>query len=199
VVRRLSRAVLTYFNLLMCAVTLGLALFAREIVTAMAAPEFEPAWHALPIIALGYVFWAIFQVTSTAFYLKEKTGKITVLVACAALLNLGLNALLVPRIGYLGAAWSTVITFATLAITTWIASERLMPIRPELGRLVTPIVFAAALYFASLFLPEWPTPAILAAKIVLVLMLPAALLASGYLATDEKAKIREIWRTFRRQ
>jgi O-antigen/teichoic acid export membrane protein len=199
VVRGLSRKVLTYFNLLMCAVTLVLALFAREIVSTMAAPEFHPAWRALPIIAFGYVFWALFQVTSTAFYLKEKTGKVSLLVGCAAVLNLGCNALLVPRFGYLGAAWSTVITFAALAAATWIAAERLMPIQPETWRIVAPILLAAGLFAASLALPGWPMPAILAAKCALAVSLPALLLASGYLAPEEKAKIREIWSSIRRR
>jgi O-antigen/teichoic acid export membrane protein len=197
VVRRLSRKVLTYFNLLMCAVTLVLALFAREIIRAMAAPEFHEAWRALPIIALGYLFWALFQVSSTTFYLQKKTGTVSALVASAAAMNLACNAILVPRFGYLGAAWATVLTFAALAVATWIAAERLMPIRPETGRVIVPILLAGALFWASTLLPDLPAAGTIAAKCALAALLPAILVVSGYLAPEERAKIREIWGTIR--
>jgi O-antigen/teichoic acid export membrane protein len=196
-VRKLSRKVLTYFNLLMCAVTLVLALFAREIVSTMAAPEFHPAWRALPIVALGYLFWALFQVQSTVFYLQQKTGTVSMLVAGAALANLVCNALLVPRMGYLGAAWATVLTFGLLAAATWIAAERLMPIRPETGRLMAPILLAAGLFGASFLLPDLGPLASASAKCALALAFPAILLTSGFLAPEEKDKIKEIWRTIR--
>lgn len=188
----LSRKVLTYFNLVMCVASLALALFAREIVVAMSAPEFHDAWPALPIVALGYLFWALFQVVSTVFYLRERTGAISLLVAAAALLNLGLNALLVPRLGFQGAAWSTVGTFAALAVATWIAAERLMPIRYEIGRILIPIGTAGLLFAAGCALPEMPFPAVIAAKLGLVLALPVVLAVTGFLDREEKAKIKEI-------
>ncbi len=198
-VRKLSRKVLTYFNLLMCAVTLVLALFAREIVSTMAAPEFQPAWRALPIVALGYLFWALFQVQSTVFYLQQKTGTVSMLVAGAAILNLACNALLVPRMGYLGAAWSTVLTFALLAAATWIAAERLMPIRPETGRLIAPLLLAAGLFCASFLLPDLSPLAACSAKGALALAFPAILCVSGFLVPEEKDKIKEIWSSIRRR
>lgn len=195
--RELSRKVLTYFNLVMCAATLVLALFAHEIVAVIAAPEFAAAWPALPIIALGYLFWALFQVVSTVFYVKERTGTVSLLVAGAALLNLGLNALLVPRLGFLGAAWATVGTFAVLALAAWITAERLMPMRYELRRIVGPILLGGVLFAIGAWIPAWSTAAILATKLALVLAFPLTLLATGFLAPEEKTKITKIWRRLR--
>lgn len=193
-VRALSRKVLTYFNLVMCAVTLFLALFARELVALVSAPEFHAAWPALPIIALGYLFWALFQVVSTVFYLKERTGVVSVLVAGAAVLNLAANALLVPHFGFQGAAWATVVTFTALAIAAWIVAERVMPVRYELGRILGPIALCGVLYAASLFVPSWPMAGILSAKAALVVAFPLLLLAFGFLAAEERAKLLEIWK-----
>lgn len=194
-VRRLTRKVLTYFHLVMCTVTLGLALFAREIVSAMAAPEFLPSWTALGVVALGYVFWALFQITSTVFYLRERTGRLSAIVAGAAVVNLASNAALVPRYGFVGAAWSTVVTFGALALATWIAAERLAPIRYEVGRLVVVSALACAAFAASFAIPAGTPAAVVGAvKVGLVLALPLALLAAGFLDAQERAKLREILR-----
>ena len=192
-VRDLCRKVLTYFNLLMCGASLALAVFSREIVSVMADAQFHDAWRAMPVVIAGYVFWALFQVVHTVFYVREKTGRISLLVAGAAVLNLGLNAVLVRPFGYLGAAWATVVTFAALAVASWIAAEKLFPVRYEIGRVLAPIGVSVALFTASLWVPAWPLSSVIAAKAGLVLLLPGILAASGYLQADEKDKIREFW------
>src|SRR5690606_28713546 len=132
--------------------TLGLALFADEIVRLMAAPEFAGAARTLPIIAFGYLFWALFQVLHTTFYLRKRTGHVAWLVGGAAVLNLGLNALLVPGHGDLGAAWATLISFAALAGGAWIAAERLWPVGFEARRIAAPIALAGGLAWCGTLL-----------------------------------------------
>jgi O-antigen/teichoic acid export membrane protein len=196
-VREISRKVLTYFSLGMCAVTLVLAVFAREIVVTMAAPEFHDAWPALGVVAVGYLFWGHYQILSTTFYRLERTWTIGVIAMSAAVLNVVLNAILVPRLGFMGAAWATLTTFVTLAVVTWVAAERLLPMAYELRRIAWPMTVSAALYALSLAVPDWSVWAVIAAKLALIALLPLVLLAGGYLARDEKDKIREIWRTIR--
>jgi O-antigen/teichoic acid export membrane protein len=196
-VREISRKVFTYFSLVMCAVTLVLAVFAREIVVAMAAPEFHDSWPALGVVAAGYMFWGLYQILSTTFYRLERTWTVGVIAAGAAALNIVLNAVLVPRLGFMGAAWATLATFVTLAVVTGIAAERALPIRYELGRITWAVVVAGGLFAASLAVPEWPFAAVVAAKLVLVALLPLVLLATGYLSSREKDKIKEIWRSMR--
>lgn len=195
--RAITRKVLTYFNLALCAATLGLSLFAREIVHAMAAPEFHPAWPALPIIALGYLFWGLYQVVSTIFYRLERTWTVGVLACGAAVLNLVLNALLVPAHGFMGAAWATLATFGVLAAATWTMAERTLPVGYEWGRILGPFLLAAGLYGLSALIPEWPLWAVIGTKLGLVLLLPAVLLLGGFLVREERDKLRELWRTLR--
>ncbi|MFN0244195.1 MAG: lipopolysaccharide biosynthesis protein [Planctomycetota bacterium] len=196
-VRLVCRKVLTYFTLVMCFASLALAVFAPEIVRWMAAPEYFDSHRALPIIAAGYVFWAIFQIVHTVFFVRQKTVHITFLVAAAAVLNLALNAWLAPRVGFVGAAWATLATFAALAgVGGWFA-ERLFPVRYEIGRVVVPIVLAVGLYLASIQLPAAPIAAVALVKSALVLALPAALWWGGYLDPLEKEKIKQMSKSVR--
>ena len=135
-VRVLCRKVLTYFVLVMTCASLALAIFSEEIVLALATPKFHDAHRVIPLVLAGYVAWAVYQVVSTVFYLRERTMLVTLLVGGAAALNLALNAVLVARFGYVGAAWATLATFAALAAGSWIAAERLMPVRYEIARVL---------------------------------------------------------------
>jgi hypothetical protein len=142
--RLVLRKVATYATLGFAFVTLFLALFAREVSDLLAAPEFAAAAEVLPLVAFGYLFWAVFQLVHTTFYLRHRTGHVAWLVGGAAVLNLTLNALLVPAHGGLGAAWATVGTFAALAIAAWIAAEHLWPVGFEFGRIAVVVGLAAA-------------------------------------------------------
>jgi O-antigen/teichoic acid export membrane protein len=196
-VRELVRRVLTYFNLLMCVASVALAVFSREIVELMSTSEFHEAWRAMPIIVAAYVMWALVQVLHTVFFLRERTGLISLLYAIAAGVNVALNFLLVPQHGYLGAAWATAGTFAVLAVVSWIVAERVMPIAYETARVVGPIALGLALYLMSLAIPDWTAPAVIAVKLALVLAFPIALVGAGFLRPEEKSKIKEIWHSVR--
>jgi O-antigen/teichoic acid export membrane protein len=190
--RLLCRKVLTYFTVAMCAGSLALAVFSSEIVRAMADREFHDAHAVIPIVALAYVFWAIYQVVHTAFYVREKTGQVLLLVAGAAVLNCLLNLALVPELGYIGAAWATLATFTALAAWSWWRAEQVLAVRYEIARVIAPIALAVLLFLASRVAPiEQPVVA-LAVKSAVVLAFPGILWSSGYLNRAEKDKIKAL-------
>jgi O-antigen/teichoic acid export membrane protein len=191
--RLVCRKIATYASAGFAFLTLGLALFAEEIVRLMAAEEYRDAARTLPIIAFAYLFWALFQVLHTTFYLRKRTGHIAALVGGAAALNLGLNAVLVPSHGGLGAAWATLGSFAFLTGATWIAAERLWPVGFEVRRVLFPIVLAAGMAWAATHLPaEGSLAWITIAKIVLLVGFLTVLACCGFLDRAEKAKIKAL-------
>jgi O-antigen/teichoic acid export membrane protein len=197
--RLVCRKIATYASAGFAFLTLGLALFADEIVRLMAAQEYRDAARTLPIIAFAYLFWALFQVLHTTFYLRKRTGHIAVLVGGAAALDLGLNAVLVPAHGGLGAAWATLGSFAVLTGATWIAAERLWPVGFEVRRVLSPIVLAAGMAWAATHLPADASFAwITTAKIVLLAGFPTVLACCGFLDRAEKAKIKALLAQLRR-
>jgi O-antigen/teichoic acid export membrane protein len=138
------------------------------------------------------VFWAAYQVLSTTFYLRERTGLVSLLMGGAALLNVGANFALVPGLGYMGGAWSTLLTFAVLAVVAWIVAERVDPVRYEIARVLSPILLACGLYGASLLLPAQPLALALGLKGLLWLAFPVLLLLGGFLAPEERARLADI-------
>lgn len=192
----LCRRALAWFTLAMGTATLALCVFGGEAVSAMAPPEFAGAARALPLIAAGYLCWGIFQVVHTGFYVRERTGIVAWLVAGGAAANLALNSVLVPREGYLGAAWATLLTFAGLAAVAWALGERVMPVGYEVGRVVAALVLGAGLWAAGAALPaeSLGVAGTVIAKGALVLAFPLLLVAGGYLKGGEKGKIASAFR-----
>jgi O-antigen/teichoic acid export membrane protein len=176
----------------MACASLALAVFAPEVTRAMADAKFFESHRAMPLVVGGYVFWAVYQVASTGLYVRQRTGALSILIACAAALNLCLNAVLVPRLGYVGASWSTLATFAALAVATWVTAERAMRVGYDAGRLALIVVVGAALYAASAWVPDAAAPSGLAIRAAIVLLLPAGLWTSGFFRAEEKAEIRSI-------
>jgi len=94
--------------------------------------------------------------------------------------------------GYLGAAWATLGTFAALAAASWIAAERLMPVRYEIVRVLVPFALAVGLYLATRWIPADAGIAGWAAKGAAAAALPAALWFGGFLRSEEKDGIRRM-------
>lgn len=93
-----------------------LILFSREIVILLADKEYHAAFEIVPIIVVSYVFFFLYTMyVEFAFYAK-KTYMIAVLTIIAGSINVGLNYLLIPKYGYQVAAWTTLISYASLLL-----------------------------------------------------------------------------------
>ena len=193
----LCRKIFTYFVLLASASSFVCALFAREMIFVMADPEFRSAWTTVPVVLFGYVFWAMYQLFQTAFFVRERTVWITVLTAMAAMVNVGLNLLFIPRFGYIGAAWATLIAFMLLAAAAGWLAERMLPVRYEGGRILAPVILGVGLYGVSQILPFETVLVTVLAKMGLVVLFPVLLVAGGYLTDKEKSKLRALTRMMR--
>jgi O-antigen/teichoic acid export membrane protein len=64
------------------------------------------------LVAVGIAFYGIGNMQAQAFYAARRTSVIGFIWALAALLNVGLNFLLVPRLGVAGAALATAVSYA---------------------------------------------------------------------------------------
>jgi O-antigen/teichoic acid export membrane protein len=143
-----------YLMLAMTAISFVIALFAREVVHVMAGKdEFYEAWVAVPLVALGYWFWGLFQLVQTGFYVVKHTRALPLLTLSAVLVNFFLNFVLIPIYGFQGAAIATVVTFAVLSYVTEQTAQSVFSVAYPWRRIFAPVLAAAALTVALLFLP----------------------------------------------
>jgi O-antigen/teichoic acid export membrane protein len=101
------------------AICLCVIVFERQIIDVLGGPDFALSTRAVPGIALGWVAWAAAVVLATEFAISRRTVVIGVMTGVAALANIVLNLILIPPFGYIGAAWTSAISFFFLAGLYW--------------------------------------------------------------------------------
>jgi O-antigen/teichoic acid export membrane protein len=75
------------------------------------------------------------------------------LTVSSAATSIGLNVLLIPRIGVMGAAWSTLAAYGLMAVLTFTVARTTYPVRIDLPRWALIVAVAAAAYGVSLLVP----------------------------------------------
>lgn len=78
-------------------------------------------------LLLGFLFYGLYFLTISGVYLHGRTGSVAIVVGIAAALNIGLNVLLIPHLGGLGAAWATAISYLALAGMMYVFSRKYLP------------------------------------------------------------------------
>jgi O-antigen/teichoic acid export membrane protein len=129
---------------LLAIVGLGIALFAPEGLMLLTPREYWPAAQVLPALAVGLVLFGTTQITALGISLRKRTAFLTYGAWIAAGTNIGLNLLLTPRYGALGAALASLASYAMLTSSFLYWSQRLHPIPLEKGKLLYSLLLVLA-------------------------------------------------------
>lgn len=146
--RQFSR-ILTYYVLVLGFFFLALSLLARELLVVMTTPAFYGAAAIVPLVALSYLLYGVRYMTNTALPTRNKMQYVPIIIIGTALLNLGLNYLLIPSYGMMGAAWATAISYLTLAVVNTAINLHFWYIPYEYGRMAKVALAGVTVYGAS--------------------------------------------------
>lgn len=147
--RELVARLQVYFTFVLLLFTLGLSLLSDDLLRVLSPPEYWGAAHVIPIVGLAYVFMGLSHFFRVGLYYTKQTKYLGYAVGGTALLNLPLNFLLIPGFEAMGAAWATLLSFAALALITFVASQRRFPVRYEYARLVKLVGSGLIVYLVS--------------------------------------------------
>lgn len=109
-------------------IIVGFTALAQEVLFVLVPPVYYLAFIPIPYLAAGFVFFTSAHVSVVAIMAKNKT--VYIMIACwlVALINIGLNALLIPRFGMAGAGAATGIAYMLFAAGYALVSKRLWPV-----------------------------------------------------------------------
>ncbi len=141
------------------------AAFALSIVsTIVLIILFPPAYRAsepiIPIITLSTMFIGVWYIFMIGVNIRRKTILEFVYVVIAASMNLLLNIFLIPRLGSMGAAISTLLAYIVLVLVSYIVNQRIYPIGFEISSFIFKLLVGVALYVGASLLAHTQQPLI---------------------------------------
>lgn len=121
--RRIVKFTYAYY-LVIVLLAITLSLVAPPFLSFFVGKEFSQSSIFVTWIALGYAFNGMYLMTSSYIFYAQKTSYLAWVTFTSALLNIGLNVVLINKHGAIGAAQATTIIYLIKFILTWILSSK---------------------------------------------------------------------------
>jgi O-antigen/teichoic acid export membrane protein len=201
--KRLVARGFTYFCLLAVSIIVVLGVFMPLWVRLLLRkPDYWSVGPATLVLAFSTLFFGAYYIMAVGANVMKKNRLIPVVVAVAALLNVGLNVVFIPRYGYIAAAWSTLIGFVALTFLMRAVSQHYYRISHEFGRLIKISAATAATLVAAWLIAKGTGESVYAPIDTLVLdqlyklpalaLFPATLLALRFFTLGELPALKRI-------
>lgn len=112
---------LKYFLCLAIPSTFGLTLLSQPLLKTLTSSEFVSfnTFLIVFLVALGMIFYGLQAIFGQVLMLRKKTRFFLFAFGLGAFINLGLNILLVPSFGILGAAFTTLVAYLLVLIAIY--------------------------------------------------------------------------------
>jgi O-antigen/teichoic acid export membrane protein len=113
---------------------------------------FRVGANVIPILLLANMFLGIYYNLSVWYKLTDKTRFGAYISIFGAIITLGLNIYWIPRIGYLGSAWATLICYGSMMIISWYLGRKYYSIPYDILSISVIIAVSIAFYQISLLI-----------------------------------------------
>ncbi|MBL8151205.1 MAG: oligosaccharide flippase family protein [Blastocatellia bacterium] len=183
---------LTYVLLAASILAMPVVVLVEDVLRIFAPMKYWETATVVPWLVFGAVLDAVIPTLNVGINIKRKNLTNPLIVIMSALVNVGLNFLLIPHYSMLGAAIATAASYVFMAFLRYYISNYYMPIRYEWRR-VLKIVFVSFLLFglSRYVVIERPIYSFLA-KFPFAIALPFTLYLIGFYDSKELAKASEL-------
>ena len=182
--RRVYPYVLTYLLVLLSWLALALGVLAPWIVELLTTPAYQAAEDVVAPLAFGGVAFAGYTVLAIGVGRARRTGLNWTVTGLAAVVNVLLNLVLIPRHGMLGAAASGAVAFAVMFGGMALRAQRVFPVPYQWGRVTAAVGTAVALCAVG---RAAGVPLVVAGA--LVVAYPVALVPFGFFEERERRRL----------
>jgi O-antigen/teichoic acid export membrane protein len=103
----------------------------------------------VPILLMANLCLGVFYTLSIWYKLGHKTIYGAYLTIIGAIITIVLNIYWIPRMGYIGCAWATLICYATVMVLSYFMSRKQLPVKYDFFRISIYFALSLILYFLS--------------------------------------------------
>lgn len=120
--------------------------FSKDLASWFLGPEFREGHVIMPVVVAGVVFWQMGMYSQKPMEFVKATNSLIVLCFGSALINVISNLILVPRYGYIAAAYTTLASYAIYFISSFYAGNRILSWRIDAVSALTGIAAIVGLF-----------------------------------------------------
>jgi O-antigen/teichoic acid export membrane protein len=142
--REIFSRVHLYFTFFLVGIGFLLSIFSEGIIRLVGSAQYADSAGVMPYLAGSLVFYGFSIVFASGLYIRGRTRVLAVVVTACAALNVVLNILLIPGMGKLGAAISTLVANMIMALVILAVSQAGYRIPFRLRRTLGAVVLGGA-------------------------------------------------------
>jgi O-antigen/teichoic acid export membrane protein len=132
---------------------------AHDAVVFMASPKYKVAAPLIPTLVAGLLLYTVQVFLNAGLLIQKKTKLMAASLAGSAILNIGLNMLLLPKMGIQGAAVATLISYGVCTLVLAILSSRVLSldfyVRSFIGYVIAALVTVLAIPYIDTHSAFW--------------------------------------------
>jgi O-antigen/teichoic acid export membrane protein len=180
-----------YASVVVCFAILVLSLFSREVLSVFTTADYVEAYAVIPFISASIAAYGFGACFGIGIGIAKKNIHRAWGGMLAAVLNLGLNYLLIPHSGMVGAAVASLVSFLLLDVILMIISQRYYHVEFRFGVNLLMYLTTAVFVFVGLrFFPSVLTWQALGTKVALLAVFVPVPIFLKLIGTKE---LRAIW------
>lgn len=195
--RRVYAYIVTYYLLVCSWVVVGLALLSRWLLRLLVAEQFFDAYKAIPLVAAGVTLYGLYLVLAVVMGRVGRTGFNFPVTGTATLVNIGLNLLLVPSYGIVGAGVALGLSYLFMLALMYTVTRRYFTVPFQWLRLAHIVVVAVGfIVLGELLFPDQGAVGLLL-RGALFAVFPVLLYITGFLHRAERERLAKMVRRLR--
>jgi O-antigen/teichoic acid export membrane protein len=191
---RFYSKIITYSIYIGMILTLGISFFGLEIIKVLSRnSDYWLANNAIPVLSFALLFGMIRYYIAHFLSIAKKTRHIALITIFVAILNLGLNLLMIPRYNYMGAAFATLVAQLIFLLLMYYYGQKYYYVPYEIRKNLLVLGIGAVMIFAVPLLNPLDLWWRLILKSSIILVFPLILIPFRFYEDIEKQRLREIF------
>jgi O-antigen/teichoic acid export membrane protein len=150
--KRVRGKITTYYLFVLALLAVFITVFSKPLIFLLTTREFLDAHRVIGILALATAASGASQALCTGINIARKTKYLAWYTFLAALLNILLNATLIPKFGMMGAAVATAVSYYFLCFLYYRKSQQLYFSPYELDRIIKIAILSGGVILAATFI-----------------------------------------------
>ncbi|MBD3639272.1 MAG: oligosaccharide flippase family protein [Crocinitomicaceae bacterium] len=141
--------VMTYFIIVVSLMFLVIALNLDIFKWFIPNKDYHEGLKVVPILLMANICLGIYYNQSIWYKLADRTIYGAYIAIGGAVITIVLNIILIPIIGYMGSAWTTLAAYSSMMVASYFFGQKIYPIKYNLRKAALYILSALSLYFVG--------------------------------------------------